>query len=278
VKRVLVIGATGLLGRPVATQLRRDGYTVRLLARNLETVRAEFGEGFEPMAGDVTDISSLEKAMKGCDGVHISVGGQVDQVSAENVAQLAAAGDVQRITYLSGSTVAEENRWFPMVAQKLAAETALVESGTDYTILCPTWPMEQLPRFVIDGKATIIGEQATPLHWFAASDLARMVSAAHSTKHAAGKRLFVHGPEALTMKQALERYCASARPEIESVDVTPIEVARSAAESSNNPVLAFMTEMMSYFDKAGELGDPTEANELLGAPTTTLDEWLADRG
>ena len=32
---VLVIGGTGQLGAPVAQQLRRDGYRVRLLARTL---------------------------------------------------------------------------------------------------------------------------------------------------------------------------------------------------------------------------------------------------
>jgi hypothetical protein len=32
---------------------------------------------------------------------------------------------------------------------------------------------------------------------------------------------------------------------------------------------------MGYFNQAGERGDPGEADRLLGAPTTTLDTWLA---
>ena len=31
--------------------------------------------------------------------------------------------------------------------------------------------------------------------------------------------------------------------------------------------------MIAYFDKVGEIGDPTEANRLFGAPSTTLEEW-----
>jgi uncharacterized protein YbjT (DUF2867 family) len=274
-KKILVIGGTGLLGRPVGRQLSLDGHSVRLMARDPGSVRSEYGGEFEVVGGDVTDLASLEAAMRGCDGVHLSVGGQVDRLSAENVSRLAPAANVQRITYLSGSTVAEANGWFPMVAQKLAAEKALMDGDTAYTIFCPTWPMEQLPRFVIEGRATVIGEQATALHWFAAADLARMVSAAYGKEEAANKRLYVHGPQGLTMKQALERYCAAIRPDVGSVDVIPIDAARAAAESTDNPVLAFMAEMMSYFDQAGEPGDPSEANELLGAPTTTLDEWLA---
>lgn len=34
---------------------------------------------------------------------------------------------------------------------------------------------------------------------------------------------------------------------------------------------------MAYFDKVGEMDDPTEANDLLGAPTTTLAEWIKQK-
>jgi uncharacterized protein YbjT (DUF2867 family) len=159
---------------------------------------------------------------------------------------------------------------------KLEAERAIRECGGRYTIFCPTWPMEQLPRMVQGGRAAVIGDQP-PVHWFAADDLARMVSTAFQREEAANKRFFVHGPEALTMVEALGRYCRALHPEIESVAAMPIEVARSMADSPGNEMLKFHAEMMAYFEKAGELGDPAEANEILGAPMTTLDEWLDQR-
>ena len=36
---ILVVGATGLLGEPVARQLHQDGFKVRVLARDLERRR-----------------------------------------------------------------------------------------------------------------------------------------------------------------------------------------------------------------------------------------------
>jgi hypothetical protein len=42
-------------------------------------------------------------------------------------------------------------------------------------------------------------------------------------------------------------------------------------------MLKFASSLMAYFDKVGELGDPTEANQILGAPTTTLDAWIERR-
>jgi len=272
--RILVIGGTGMLGDSVTQHLREAGFQVRIMVRNLEKAQARFGEVFELFAGDVINLADLERALGGCYGVHISVGGPVDQISAENVAALAPKLGLEQVTYVSGSTVREENGWFPMTAQKLAAESAVSQCGVPYTIFRPTWPMEQLPRFVRDGRATLVGDIETPWHWFAAADFGRMVANAFQTEAAVGKRLYVHGPEPITMKAALERYCEVLHPEIESVMVMPIEFARSTAEATGNEMLKFYTELMAYFEKVGEPGDPTEANELLGAPSTTLDAWI----
>jgi uncharacterized protein YbjT (DUF2867 family) len=276
--KILVLGGTGLLGAPTVVELLAAGIQARLLVRDSEKARQLFGESVELITGDVTDLSALERAISGCEAVHICVGGSVDQASAENVAALAPRLGVTRISYVSGSTVDERNRWFPMVAQKLEAERALAESGVGYTIFRPTWPMEQLARFVRGGQAVIIGDRLPPLHWFAASDLGRLVARAHQVPEAAGRRLYVHGPEPWTMRQAIEQYCRALHPEIDAVSVLPVAVARAQADATGNAVLRFAADTMAYFDQAGELGSPEETERLLGAADTTLARWLAGRG
>jgi uncharacterized protein YbjT (DUF2867 family) len=276
-KRILVLGGTGMLGEPSARRLQEDGFRVRLLARDVEKTSLRFGDDFEIVPGDVADPDSLERGMDGCQGVLISVGGPVDQLSAENVAALASRLGLEHIIYLSGCTVAEENCWYSMTAQKMNAENAIRACGSPYTILRPTWPMEQLPRFVRGGQATVIGVLPEPWHWFAATDLARMVSNAFVSEGVLEKCLYIHGPEAIPMKEALERYCRVFHPEIETVSVLPIDAARAVAESTGNDLLKMAAEMMAYFQKVGEPGDPSEANRLLGAPTITLDDWLERR-
>jgi uncharacterized protein YbjT (DUF2867 family) len=276
-KKILVLGGTGLLGEPVVHALKADGFDVRLLARNSEKVRTLFDDSIDIVTGDVMDMDSLKAAMNTCDAVHISVGGEIDQLCAENVSVLALALGIKRITYVSGSTVFEENGWFPMVNQKLMAEKAIRESGVPFTIFCPTWPMEQLPRFVQKGRVMIIGKQPTPLHWFARDDFGRMAANAFKTEETIGKRLFIHGPEAIIMKDAIERYCRAFHPEIASVKVIPVWAAKVMATIMHNDMLKFFAEIMAYFDKVGERGDATEANRLLGAATKTLDTWINQR-
>jgi uncharacterized protein YbjT (DUF2867 family) len=273
-KKILVLGATGMFGKPTASQLKADGFQARILARDAEKAQSTLGAGFEIIQGDVADLASLEKAMQRCYGVHISVGGAVDQVSAENVAALAPKLGVERISYISGATVAEANRWFPMVAQKLEAEKAIRDSGVPYTIFCPTWPMEQIVRFARGGKPSLIGKQPLPVHLFAAQDLAHMVSKAYQLEEAQNKRFYVYGPEAMTMKTALERYCARIHPEVQKISVMPIWMAKLMGTLTGNEMLKFASGLMAYFDKTPEVGDPSEANEILGAPATTLDAWM----
>jgi uncharacterized protein YbjT (DUF2867 family) len=276
-RRVLVLGGTGLLGVPVARRLQTDGFTVRVLTRDPGKARRTFGAPFEIAAGDVGDRASLTPAFDGCWGVHVSVAGPLERESAEAAAALAQEHGLSRLGYVSGSTVDERNRWFPMVAQKLEAERAVAATGVAWTVFRPTWPFETLARFVREGKAVVIGKNSTPYHWFAAADFARMVSTAYRTDEAAGKRLYVHGPEAIPMREALDRYRATLHPEIASVSTLPTWLGRVLALVTRNAQLRFASELMAYFDRVGEPGDPTDANRLLGAPTTTLDAWLAER-
>lgn len=70
-KRILVIGATGLLGEPVAIHLKQCGFIVWLMVRDIEKAKEQFGDDFEIVKGDILDEESLEKALDSCFGVHI---------------------------------------------------------------------------------------------------------------------------------------------------------------------------------------------------------------
>ncbi|MBN2503529.1 MAG: NAD(P)H-binding protein [Anaerolineales bacterium] len=276
-RRVLVIGATGVLGEPVARQLQADGFMVRALARHPEKAAAQLGEEFEIVPGDVADLESLQAGMQDCWGVHITAGGPVEQISAENVAKLAPQMGVERIGYVSGTTVDERNAWFPMVQEKLNAEKAIKTCGVAHLIFRPTWPMEMLAKFVRDGRATMLGKNPHPYHWFAAADYGRMVSNAFQKEADANHTFFVHGPEAIYMQDAMERYCKAFHPEIEKVGTMPVWMGKLMSRLIGSPELKFAANLMGYFEKVPELGDPAETNALLGAPTTTLDEWIVQR-
>jgi hypothetical protein len=57
----------------------------------------------------------------------------------------------------------------------------------------------------------------------------------------------------------------------------PSWLAKVIGMPTRNDTLKFASSLMAYFDKVSELGDPTEANRILRAPTTTLNAWIERR-
>jgi uncharacterized protein YbjT (DUF2867 family) len=276
-KRILVIGGTGMLGEPVSIQLKQSGYNVRLMVRDIDKAAKLFGNGFEKIEGDIFDSGSIERAMDGCFGVHINLSGEIEQQGVERISEGAAKLGLQRITYISGTSVAEENRWVPVIRRKFYAEKAISESGVPFTIFCPAWFMEVIPKYVRDGKAFVFGSQPNPYHFIAAEDYVGMVANSYGLAEAANKRFIIHGPEGILFHDAVKKYCEAFYPEIKKVTTMPYWLATFVAKIKGKPEMKSISDFMAAFEKIGELGDPSEANRILGSPKITLSDWLKSR-
>jgi uncharacterized protein YbjT (DUF2867 family) len=62
-ERVLVIGATGSIGRMVVQRLRELGDHPRAFTRDIERARRILGQGADIVAGDLTGVASLTAAL-----------------------------------------------------------------------------------------------------------------------------------------------------------------------------------------------------------------------
>jgi uncharacterized protein YbjT (DUF2867 family) len=280
INRVLVIGATGVAGEPVARKLAKLGYTVRLLTKNVERARERFSPPFEVTLGDVRDPDSIACAIEDCDGVHLSVSPSsnddhpedFEPVAARNVAAAARVAGVQRITYVSGSTAFRKNDRFAPTRAKLDAEEAIRESGVPWTVFCPSWFMESLTRFINNKKAHVFGKFRHPWNWVAAEDFGRMVATSYGLDEVLGKRLHIHGPQGFTLPQTLDMYRMVVEPELEISQVALWKL-RMLALISGKPGLKKILPFMRYMGRTPEGGDPDEANRLLGKPQMTLEQW-----
>ena len=277
--RILVVGGTGLIGQPVARQLVHDGYDVRLLVRDLERARARLGPEFDYARGDVDDAASLERALHGCHGVHVSLAApnradllRIEGEGSARVAKLAAAAGVRLLTYVSGSLVHEDyGEKIPEHRAKLAAEEAIRKTGVPHVVFRPTYFTDNLPRHVQGRWAVVLG-RPRPLHMVVAADFARMVSRAFQVPDIANRDLFIHGPQAVTVAEALGVYCSLVDPDKRVVTI-PLRLMRLLDRLFMRGALRANLDLMALLERLGERGDPTEADRLLGAPATTVREW-----
>jgi NADH dehydrogenase len=280
VDRILVVGATGLLGAPVARRLLADGHQVRLLVRDTARASARLGDGFDYVEGSVSDSASVDRAVQEMDGVHISLGVEdpalleaVEHQGSALVAAAAARHGLSRISYLTGSLVRVD--YGPKIAEhraKLAAEQAIEDCGVPYTFFRPTYFTNTLPRHVQGKAVVVLGRQRRVLHPVCAEDFAAQVSRAFATPAAANHDFYVHGPEALTLQRAAGIYRQVVVPDKRLVTI-PLPVMSILDRVFMGGKLAPGLAIMGLLARLGEQGDPAAANELLGAPATTVEAW-----
>lgn len=273
-ERILIIGATGLLDTPVAIHLKQKGFIVRLMVRDIIKAAGQFGNDYEVVEGNVENSKSIEKALENCFGVHINLSEEIEQTGVENVSFIASKMKLQRITYISGTSVAEENAWIPLIKRKFLAEQSIFKSDIQYSIFCPTWFMEVLPKYIKNNQAYVFGKQPNPYHLIAADDYARMVAVSYEREEAINKRFILHGPEGILFHEAVRRYCKVFHPQIQKVATMPYWLTGIISRMKGSRQMKQASDFMAAFEKIGELGDPSEANNILGAPKINLNDWL----
>ncbi|MGC8639379.1 MAG: NAD-dependent epimerase/dehydratase family protein [Isosphaeraceae bacterium] len=184
--RVLVTGATGLLGSHITEKLVREGHRVRALVRPESKSRFLEGLGVEIQWGDLNDPSACDRALAGCFRVFhcaAKVGDwgswkefQVGCIDAtRTLAEASARAGVERFVHISSTSAyghprdqetpidetaaLGQNVWFldHYTRSKVQCEQLLWEMarsrGLRLTIIRPSWLFGErdrttIPRFV----------------------------------------------------------------------------------------------------------------------------------
>jgi uncharacterized protein YbjT (DUF2867 family) len=250
-KRVLVVGATGILGGTVCARLRADGWQVRALARagsSAEKVKRLTASGVEVVEGDLKDRGSLDRACIGVPAVVSTAsstlsrqaGDSIETVDRDGQLQLvdaAAAAAVRRFVLVSFPPISVP---FPLQDAKRAVEERLKASGMSYTILQPTvfmdvWLSPALGFDIAGGTAQIFGGGDRPISWIAVQDVARFTVAALTAPGAENAVLQLGGPEALTPLEVV-RQAEQVTGKKMTLTRVPEEAVRGQYQSASDPL------------------------------------------
>lgn len=213
---VLVIGATGMLGRPVVRRLVAEGFRVRALVRDVGRARRMLPVDCEVHQGNLFEPASLAAEMRSVDAVHLNLAAPM-RTSAPSwepelhgtraALQAARAADVRHLLRISALGVDDAAPQWWAARHKAEADRAVVESGLPYTILRPTWFMESIPTMMFGSTILRLPlPDDARLRWLAGDDFARQVAAAISDRSAMNAIVVSQGPELLSFNEALARF------------------------------------------------------------------------
>lgn len=293
--RVLVVGATGALGRPVVRLLRERGVPVRALSRHPEKAADLAALGADVVAGDLTDIASLQRACAGVQRVLAAAHGllgrgrwrseAVDDAGHRALFAAAEAAGVDRLVYTSAHGAAPDHP-IDFFRTKHAVEQALAASGLRHVVLRPTAFMEQHVHLfngkdLLDkGKARLIGPGTKPRNFVAASDVAQFAVRALLDDPPPFQRLSLGGHGHHSNTQVAQLYAREAGIPAR-IGRLPAGIARAIAgvAAPLHPGLARVLRLSALPDDAyGERFDGAAALEREhGITLTTLEQFVRER-
>lgn len=278
---ILVIGGTGMVGRPVVRRMIEEGLPVRLLARTPAKAEARFGDRCEIREGDLRDRASLEAAMDGVGAIYVSLNNVMaaqrpawdpDTDGTRLIVETALATGVKRVLRLSalGVDQAVDDWW--VAAAKTKTDELMLRSGLDVTIFRPGWFMESLPTFLIGPTLLDFSPSPMKLYWLSGADYGSMVIEALRTPASIGRIYDVQGPDAASMSDALDRFRAAWGQWYPRVRV-PRPLLRASAKAIGQSHYLDRLLDMTYVRLLG-LPSVTDAQELF-RPTMTIEDYVA---
>lgn len=212
--KILFIGATGMLGKPVAKELIASGFEVSLMARD-ENKMQKLYPNAKIISGDVFDKASLIKAFQGHDAVYMNLSinqsskskdPQTEREGINNIIAAAKETGIKRLAYLSSLVHFYQGMngfdWWAFSIKNEAIQK-IKDSGIPYTIFYPSTFMETYPYQILIGKKVAqMGKSLMRMWFIAGSDYGKQVVRSFQIAGNENKEYPVQGPDGYTFEEA----------------------------------------------------------------------------
>ncbi|WOD38952.1 SDR family oxidoreductase [Nodosilinea sp. E11] len=181
--KVLVVGATGTLGRQIARRALDEGHEVRCMVRSAQRAAFLREWGVELVRGNLCKPDTLPPALEGIDAVIDASTArpsesvmEVDWKGKINLIKATRDAGIQRFIFFSILN-SEKFPHVPLMNVKRCTEKFLAESGLNYTILQPCGFLQgligQYAIPILERQPIWVMGEAAPIAYMDTQDIAR---------------------------------------------------------------------------------------------------------
>ena len=274
---LLIVGATGTLGRQITRRALDEGYEVRCLVRSPRKAAFLKEWGAELTQGDLCDPGTLPPALQGVTAVidaattrptdSLSIK-QVDWEGKVSLIQAAKAAGVDRFIFFS-ILDAEKYPDVPLMQIKRCTELFLAESGLNYTIFRPAGFLQgligQYAIPILEKQAVWVTSQTSAIAYMDTQDIAKFAIQALTVPEAVNRTFPMVGPRAWEAYEII-RLCERLSGKEAKVTRMPLGLLRT------------VRRIARFFQWSWNLADRLAFTEVIasGKPlTASMDETYA---
>ena len=206
--KILLIGATGTLGRQIAKQAVEEGHEIRCFVRNPKKASFLQEWGCELTRGNLLNSSEIEYALQDVEAVIDAATSRPDDSKSIyetdwdgklNLFNACESLNVKRVIFLS-ILLTEKFRNVPLMDIKYCTEKLLEKSSFDYTIFnCAAFMQGVIGQFaipVLDSQAVWMSGTPTKIAYMNTQDMAKVIVSAVNNPKTHRLKLPLVGPKA----------------------------------------------------------------------------------
>tara|TARA_Y100000991_G_scaffold194015_1_gene162395 strand:- start:431 stop:1393 length:963 start_codon:yes stop_codon:yes gene_type:complete len=293
--KILLVGATGTLGRQIAKKAIEDGHEVRCFVRNPRKASFLQEWGCELTKGNLLISTDIDYALQDIEVVIDSATGrpedsksiyQTDWDGKLNLFNACESKKIKRVIFLS-ILLTEKYRNVPLMDVKYCTEKLLEKSNFDYTIFnCAAFMQGVISQFaipVLDSQAVWMSGTPTKIAYMNTQDMAKVIVSSINNSKSYKKSLPLVGPKAWDSDEVIalcEKY-SNKKAKIFRVSPFLIKVTQSVVSFFQNALnvserLAFAEVTSSGVALDADMSNTYEILDFKKENMTTLESYIKE--
>ena len=293
--KILLVGATGTLGRQIAKQVIEEGHEVRCFVRNPRKASFLQEWGCELTKGNLLNSGDIDYALQDIEVVIDSATGrpedsksiyETDWDGKLNLFNACESKKIKRVIFLSILST-EKFRNVPLMDVKYCTEKLLEKSNFDYTIFkCAAFMQGVISQFaipVLDSQAVWMSGTPTKIAYMNTQDMAKIIVSSINKPKSYKLSLPLVGPRAWDSDEVIslcEKY-SNKKAKIFRVSPFLIKATQNVVSFFQDALnvserLAFAEVTSSGVPLDADMSNTYEVLELKKEDSTSLENYIKE--